>query len=101
MDLSLIINNDWFTIKPNQMNSGLFKNVILKICVYKSYIYIYIYIKDLALNNLQWLICHKNQTTEGFVTRWAITFSLSKLLFAMVYSGPRFGCLVFMAYQPL
>ena len=36
-----------------QMSSSSFKNVISKLCVYKSYIYIYIYIyiykEDLAL----------------------------------------------------
>ena len=29
-------------------------------CVYKTYIY-YMYKKDLALNNLHWLICHKTK----------------------------------------
>ena len=46
------------------MGSGLFKNVIFKICleiIYYIYIYIYIIKKDLALNNLQWLICHKTK----------------------------------------
>ena len=39
------------------MNSGSFKNN--KICS-QSYKYqIYLYQQDLALNNLQWLICHK------------------------------------------
>ena len=34
-------------------------------CVYKSYIYlIYMYKVDLALNNLQWLICHKTQSNQ-------------------------------------
>ena len=40
------------------MNSGLFKNVINKICLEIIYL-IYMYKKDLAFNNLQWLICHK------------------------------------------
>ena len=31
------------------------------------YIYIYIYKEDLALNNLQWLICHKNQPTQYII----------------------------------
>ena len=31
--------------------------------VYKSYIHL-IHIEDLALNNLQWLICHKTQTNQ-------------------------------------
>ena len=54
------------------MSSGLFKIVIYKLSVYKSYIqyiyiyiYIYIYKEDLALNDLQELICHKNQPTNG------------------------------------
>ena len=42
------------------MSSGLFKNLI-----YKLYIYKYDMSKeDLALNNLQWLICHKIQPNE-------------------------------------
>ena len=40
------------------MSSGLFKNIVYKLCIYKSYI---IYVKDLALNNLQGLI-KPNQT---------------------------------------
>ena len=42
----------------------LIKKIIYKLFVYKSYILnIYIYKQDLALalNSLQWLICHKNQ----------------------------------------
>ena len=42
-----------------QMISGSFKNVYFKPFIYKSYD---IYKEDLALNNLQWLICYKNQT---------------------------------------
>ena len=42
------------------MSSGLFKNVIDK--MYSEIIYlIYMYKKDLALNNQQWLICHKTK----------------------------------------
>ena len=34
-------------------------------CVYKSYIpLIYMYKENLALNNLQWLICHKTQPNK-------------------------------------
>ena len=41
----------------------MFKNVIYKICL--GIIYpIYMYKKDLALNNLQWLICHKTQPNQ-------------------------------------
>ena len=40
------------------MSSALFKNVIYKMYVEITYL-IYMYKNDLALNNLQWLICHK------------------------------------------
>ena len=47
------------------MSWDLFKNVTHKLLIYKSYIYlIYMYKKDLALNNLQWLICHKIQPNQ-------------------------------------
>ena len=37
-------------------------------CIYKSYIYLTdMYKQDLALNNLQWLICHKTQPNQGGV----------------------------------
>ena len=41
------------------MSSGLFKNVINKMCSEIIY-FIYMY-KNLALNNLKWLICHKTK----------------------------------------
>ena len=45
-----ITRNDWYAIKPNQI---------------KSYILICMYQEDLALNNLQWLICHKTQPNQS------------------------------------
>ena len=37
-------------------------------CVYKSYIYlIYMYKDDLALDDLQWLICHKSKPNESYI----------------------------------
>ena len=39
--------NGWYAIKPNQI----------------LYIW-YMYKKDLALNNLQWLICHKTKPNQ-------------------------------------
>ena len=50
-------------------SSGLFKNIISKMClkiIYLIYIYIYIYISQdyLVLNDLQWLICHKDKTNR-------------------------------------
>ena len=46
------------------MSSGLFKNVINKKCLQIMYL-IYMYKEDLALNNLQRLICHKkNQPNQ-------------------------------------
>ena len=42
--------NGWYAIKPNQTKSYRFD--------------IYVHKKDLALNNLQWLICHKTQPNQ-------------------------------------
>ena len=50
------------------MSSGSFKNVICKI-IYS----IYMYKKDLALNNRQWLICHK---TKPNITKQNKNFSV-------------------------
>ena len=44
------------------MSTGKFKNVNYKICP-ESYL-IYMYKKDLALNNQHWLICHKIQPNQ-------------------------------------
>ena len=53
------------------MNFGSFKNFINKM-VYKSYVF-NMYKKDLALNNLKWLICHKTQPNQA----WFVSLSLS------------------------
>ena len=45
------------------MNSGSFKNVIYKMCLQIIYL-IYMYRKDLALNDLLWLICHKTKPNQ-------------------------------------
>ena len=42
------------------MNLCSFKNAIYKKCLEIIYL-IYMYKKDLALNNLQWLMCHKTK----------------------------------------
>ena len=53
-------------------------------CVYKSYMYlIYMCTQDLALNNLQWLICHKIKPNQTKPNPWDIIgvklyFSLCK-----------------------
>ena len=48
--------------------SGSFNNVIEKLCLkitYIQHIYsIYMYKEDLALNNLQWLICYETQPNQ-------------------------------------
>ena len=44
-------------------SSDSFNNVINK--MFTNHIYlIYMYKEDLALNNLQWLICHKTQPNQ-------------------------------------
>ena len=56
--LSNHINNHLTICK--QLSSGSFKNAIYKLCIYNSYMYE----EDLALDNLQGLICHKTQLTR-------------------------------------
>ena len=46
------------------MSSGLFKNVIYKLFNYKSCAHVHVYKQDLALNNLQGLICYKTQPNQ-------------------------------------
>ena len=60
------------------MSSGSFINNVTYKTIYLQIIYIHIYIyiyrerererEDLALNNLQWLICHKTQPTNQTLT---------------------------------
>ena len=45
------------------MGSGLFKNIN----VFTNHFLINMYKEDLALNNLQWLICHKTQPNPPLV----------------------------------
>ena len=59
------IIHDWKKLEKSfncvkKMSSDSFKNVIYSICFSIIYL-IYIYEKDLAWNNLQWLICHKTK----------------------------------------
>ena len=63
IELFLLDRNTWNNLTVSEkMNSGSFKRVIYKMCLQITYIYlIYMYKEDLALNNLQWLICHKTQ----------------------------------------
>ena len=48
------------------MSSGSFKNVINKIGLEIIYL-LYMYKKNLTLNNLQWLIFHQTQPNEFFI----------------------------------
>ena len=54
------------------MSSGSFKDVIYKMCLEIIYYYI-MYKKDLALNNLQWLICHKTKQNQTLTPRSTLT----------------------------
>ena len=45
------------------MSFSSFRNVIDKMCLEILYL-IYMYKEDLALNNQQWLICHKTQPNQ-------------------------------------
>ena len=79
--------NEWCLIKLLVIYSNTWNYLTLLTYVYKSYIsniyiYIYIYIymnkPDLALNNIQWLACHKtklNQFTHSWEKyRWIHVF---------------------------
>ena len=54
------------------MSSGSFKNVIHKMCLEIIYLQ-YIYKQDLALNNLQWLICYKTKQNQIGKAPFSIT----------------------------
>ena len=45
------------------MSSGLSKNVIYEMCLEIIYL-TYMYEKDLALNNFEWLTCHKTKPNQ-------------------------------------
>ena len=50
-------------LSANKMSSGLCKNAMNK--MFTNHIYlIYMYKKDLALDYLHWLICHKTQPNQ-------------------------------------
>ena len=51
------------------MSSGLFKNDAYKMCLEIIYL-IYKYKKDLALNNLHWLICQKTKPNQTIQETW-------------------------------
>ena len=52
-----------FNCVQEKMSWGLFKNVIYNMRLEIIYL-IYTYKKDLALSNLQWLICHKRKPSQ-------------------------------------
>ena len=63
--LTHIHRNKCTHIVPQQKWVPAHLRMLSKKCVYKSYIYlIYMYKEDLALNNLQRLICHKTQLNQ-------------------------------------
>ena len=43
------------------MSTGYFKKVIYKMCLE-------IILKDVSLNNLQWLICHETKTNQSILS---------------------------------
>ena len=60
------------------MSSGLFKNVIDKMCSEVIYL---IYMYEKVLSNLQWLICHKtkpNQTKSNLLFKMEHFMNLIK-----------------------
>ena len=70
MQLFIIDRNEgnYLTVCKKKMSLGLFKNVIYRMYL-KIIDLIYMYKNDLALNNLQWLICHKTKPNQTiFIT---------------------------------
>ena len=61
------------------MSSGSFKTVIFKMCLEIIYL-IYIYKEDLALNNLQWLTCHKTKRNQTKPNIFCLTIRPSTFL---------------------
>ena len=62
--LWLLHSNMWNYLTVHKKSSDSLRMSSTK-CVYESYIYlIYMYIQDLALNNLQWLIYLKTQPNQ-------------------------------------
>ena len=64
--------NGWYAIetKPNQIKFYIFN--------------IYMYKEDLALNNLQWLICHKTKPNQ-IIYIWYIC--IKRIWHSITYSG--------------
>ena len=74
--------------KKKKNNSGSFKNVMLKMCLEIIYL-IYIYKKDVALNNLQCLMCHKTKPHQTKQYYWLVLFSFFVLWHIDGYSIPK------------
>ena len=60
------------------MSSGTFKNVIYKLGNQITYV-ICLHKEDLALNNLQWLICHKTKSTRKISSQNNFSWWCSKV----------------------
>ena len=74
-----------FNCVPKQMYSGSFKNVIYKMCLEIIYL-IYMYKEDLALNNRQWLICHKSKPNN-----YILVFILWVIISDGIYNSSLFS----------
>ena len=62
-DCHIYSNTRNYLIVCKKKNQACFRMLSTKCTYHIFYIYVYKYKEDLALNNQQWLICHKpNQT---------------------------------------
>ena len=81
----MIHSNTWNNLTVcKRISFSSFKNICQNVLTNHIYIYIYIYREYLALNNLEWLICHKTKpnsiiTFENSVCR-TISMKWSPLL---------------------
>ena len=92
----MLQSNTWnHSTVCKKMSLSLFKKVINKMCLQIKYIFnIYMYEEDLALNNLQWLICLKvkpNQTNQVNRTCLNILTDLNLILIPLVFFPSLWG----------
>ena len=71
-----LYSNTWNYLTVCKKSSGSFKNVIDKMCKQIIYVFnMYVYKEDLALNYVQWLICHKTQPNHTYRRTVVVQFN--------------------------
>ena len=99
----LLYSNTWNHLIMCKKNPAqvLFRMLSTK-CLFKSYIYIYMiymYTVDLALNNLQWLICHKTQPNPTKPNFESVNCCIKTILSTYKSSFSFFSCHIISMYN--